>query len=124
MKILQVHNEYVYPGGEDAVAASEAALLRSSDHEVVEYRRSNREISAQGIFRKAAFYSRDIFFSRRTYREVRDLITRERPDVAHFHNAFLVIGPAAYQACFDAGIPVVQTLHNYRFLCAAATFFR
>ena len=30
------------------------------------------------------------------------------------------IGPQAYWWCFEAGIPVVQTLHNFRFGCANA----
>lgn len=124
MKILQVHNTYTFPGGEDSVAVSEAAMLRAFGHEVIEYRRSNKELKRFGLWKRLCFYLWDIYFSRKTYDEVRGLIAREKPDVAHFHNTFFLIGPAAYQACFDEGIPVVQTLHNYRFLCAAATFFR
>ncbi len=124
MKILQVHNSYLFPGGEDAVVASEAVLLRSLGHDIAEYLRSNRELSDLRRLEKIRFYLHDIYFSRRVYEEVGALIARRKPDVAHFHNSFFVIGPAAYEACFDAGIPVVQTLHNYRFLCAAATFYR
>jgi glycosyltransferase involved in cell wall biosynthesis len=46
------------------------------------------------------------------------------PDVVHFHNTFPLISPAAYYACRDLGVPVVQTLHNYRLFCPAASFFR
>ncbi|HUJ75688.1 MAG TPA: glycosyltransferase, partial [bacterium] len=53
-----------------------------------------------------------------------ELIRRVRPDVAHFHNTFPLVSPSAYWACREAGTPVVQTLHNYRLLCAAATLFR
>jgi glycosyltransferase involved in cell wall biosynthesis len=49
---------------------------------------------------------------------------REQPDVVHVHNTFPVISPAIYYAAGDAGIPVVQTLHNYRLLCPTATLFR
>src|SRR5262249_24630472 len=45
-------------------------------------------------------------------------------DIAHFHNTFPLISPAAYYACNDMGIPVVQSLHNPRLLCPAATFHR
>jgi glycosyltransferase involved in cell wall biosynthesis len=42
----------------------------------------------------------------------------------HFHNTFPLISPAGYYAAGKHQIPVVQTLHNYRLLCAGATFFR
>jgi glycosyltransferase involved in cell wall biosynthesis len=124
VKVLQFHNEYVFPGGEDAVAASEAAMLRLFGHDVIEYRRSNQELAAAGPFYRSWFYLQNIYFSNAVYSQVRALIKKERPDVAHFHNSFFMIGPAAYEACFDAGVPVIQSLHNYRFLCAAATFYR
>jgi glycosyltransferase involved in cell wall biosynthesis len=47
-----------------------------------------------------------------------------RPDVVHVHNFFPLVSPAIYYACRDAGVPVVQTLHNYRLLCPGATFYR
>ncbi len=124
MKVLQIHNQYLYPGGEDSVVHSEAEMLRSFGHEVIIFQKSNHEIAEARGFRKLLFYFRDIYFSRYVYDEVRRLIREKKPDVAHFHNSFFIIGPAAYMACFDAGVPVVQTLHNYRFLCAVATFFR
>ena len=124
MKVLQFHNEYVFPGGEDAVAASEAAMLRSFGHDVIEYRRSNKELAASGPFHRSWFYLQNIYFSNAVYSQIRALIKKEKPDVAHFHNSFFMIGPAAYEACFDAKVPVIQSLHNYRFLCAAATFYR
>jgi glycosyltransferase involved in cell wall biosynthesis len=34
------------------------------------------------------------------------------------------VSPAAYYACKSAGVPVVQTLHNYRLFCPAGTCFR
>ena len=52
------------------------------------------------------------------------LIRRERPQLAHFHNTFPLITPSAYAACRANGVPVVQTLHNYRIVCSSATFFR
>jgi glycosyltransferase involved in cell wall biosynthesis len=49
---------------------------------------------------------------------------RSRPEIAHFHNTFPLISPAAYHAATAAGVPVVQTLHNYRLLCANGLLFR
>jgi glycosyltransferase involved in cell wall biosynthesis len=59
-----------------------------------------------------------------TRREVADLIRREKPQLAHLHNTFPLVSPSIYTACKEAGVPVVQTLHNYRLICPAAIFFR
>jgi glycosyltransferase involved in cell wall biosynthesis len=63
-------------------------------------------------------------WSERTYQEVRELIRQEKPDIAHVHNIFVVISPSVYYALDEAGIPVVQTLHNYRLICPNATLYR
>jgi glycosyltransferase involved in cell wall biosynthesis len=46
----------------------------------------------------------------------------KRPDVAHVHNVFPLISPSVYRALRKAGIPIVQTVHNFRFLCPNALF--
>ena len=52
------------------------------------------------------------------------LVRVKEPDVVHFHNTFPLISPAAYYAVQREGVPVVQTLHNFRLLCPGATLFR
>jgi glycosyltransferase involved in cell wall biosynthesis len=118
--ILLVHNRYLHGGGEDAAFLQESALLRRHGHAVVEYVEDNRRIDEIG---RPAAAVRSVWSSG-TRSRLRDLIRRKRPDVAHFHNIFPLISPSAYSACRDTGTPVVQTLHNYRLLCAAALFFR
>jgi glycosyltransferase involved in cell wall biosynthesis len=49
---------------------------------------------------------------------------RNRIDIAHFHNTMPLYSPLVYYAARDLGIPVVQTLHNWRFFCPAATLYR
>ncbi len=123
MKVLIVHNTYQQPGGEDIVAAQEANLLRRAGHEVVEYRRSNHEVNVLTLRNRMALARRAIWAGD-TVRDLRALIQRERPHVAHFHNTFVMISPSAYQACREMSVPVVQTLHNYRLFCPRADFFR
>ena len=120
MKILLVHNYYQIPGGEDVVFAAERQLLLEHGHEVIEYTVHNDAIERMNRLKLAA----NTIWSTSHRRELAQLIAREKPDVAHFHNTFMLISPAAYYACRAAGVPVVQTLHNYRLLCPAATFFR
>jgi glycosyltransferase involved in cell wall biosynthesis len=123
MRVLVVHNSYQHPGGEDAVVAAETRLLMTHGDTVIEYRRHNDELQDQSKLR-AILAGTDTIWSSASHRALRDLLVREKPDVAHIHNMFPLISPSAYYACADAGVPVVQTLHNYRLLCPAATFFR
>src|SRR5271170_2439903 len=122
MRILIIHNSYQQRGGEDVVVERESALLRSFGHEVVEYRRTNREFAEHRLGGLAAA-GRGLW-SNTSYREVVELIEASRPDVAHVHNTFVLISPSVYYACRRLGIPVVQTLHNYRLICARADLFR
>jgi glycosyltransferase involved in cell wall biosynthesis len=123
VKILVAHNYYQRPGGEDAVCASETRLLREAGHEVIEFTRHNDEIQEYSLTEKASLSWRTLW-SHRSNRGLGDMLARESPDVAHFHNTFPLISPSAYYACQAAGVPVVQTLHNYRLLCPDGNLFR
>jgi glycosyltransferase involved in cell wall biosynthesis len=122
VKILIVHNQYQHAGGEDVVVKQEAAILRQAGHQVLEYYRSNDEIKALGLIGKLTLPKR-LIWAGDAVRELRALIHKENPDVAHFHNTFVMISPAAYYACQELKVPVVQTLHNYRLLCLRADLF-
>ncbi|MBF0522432.1 MAG: glycosyltransferase family 4 protein [Candidatus Omnitrophica bacterium] len=124
MKILVIHNSYYYQGGEDEVVAAEKKMLESQGHQVVCYLRSNKTIEEFGFLKKINFFFKDVFWSKDVYQEIKSLIQREKPDIAHIHNTFFVITPSVYDACYDEKLPIVQTLHNYRFLCPNALFYR
>src|SRR3989338_2766792 len=123
MKFFLVHNHYYQSGGEDAVFKQEAELLREAGHHVIEYQRSNNELKELKLWQKLTV-PKQLIWASDTVKELHSLIQKEKPDIAHFHNTFMMISPAAYYACHDAGVLVVQTLHNYRLLCPAATFYR
>lgn len=120
MKVLSAHNAYLLRGGEDAVAESEVALLRAHGHEVVQYFRSNEELASMSRLQGAA----DTLWSRRTHAEVAALIARTQPDIVHVHNTLPLISPSLYWAAAAAGVPVVQTLHNFRLMCPQAMLLR
>ena len=125
MKVLMIHNLYrsATPGGEDNVFRQDRDLLTGAGVDVVCYTKSNDDVDERDrrqLLRTAA----SMHWSRRSYEEISDVIRRERPTVAHFHNTFPLIGVSGYAACADNGVPVVQTLHNYRTVCAVATFYR
>jgi glycosyltransferase involved in cell wall biosynthesis len=116
MKIVVVHNTYQQPGGEDVAVAAETNLLESRGHTVIRYSRSNDEIAAASLPERLLMV-KDMIHSGRSQREMLDLLRRERPDLVHVHNTFVMVSPSVFEACREAGIPAVQTLHNYRLLC-------
>ena len=120
MKVLLVHNQYQQPGGEDEVFQAEATLLEAYGHEVLRYSAHNDQVANLNVVRLAGA----TIWNRLSYHELRTLMREERPQVAHFHNTFPLISPAGYYAAKVEGVPVVQTLHNYRLLCPNALFFR
>ena len=61
------------------------------------YVRDNHEIAAYNVLQKALFFIM-AFFSWRTYHELGKVVEQFKPDVAHIHNVFLLISPAAYWA--------------------------
>lgn len=120
MKILQVHNRYSVPGGEEIVVDSERALLQSQGHEVVRYERSNEGLNS---LRRQLTTAWHLTFSQRSYSEILDVIKHELPDLVHVHNFFPTITPAVFFAAKAAGLPVVHTLHNFRLLCPSGSLF-
>lgn len=120
MKVLIVHNAYQQRGGEDVVVEAESALLTSRGHEVRLFCRSNRDI---GAARGLALGLRTIW-SAPAAAEVGEVLKDFAPQVVHVHNTFALISPSVYWAAAAAGVPVVQTLHNFRLLCPQATFLR
>lgn len=123
MKLLIAHNYYRQSGGEDEVFHRECELLWSAGHEVLKYTSDNGGIEEGGILNKAKLAARTLW-AWDSAAGLRSLLRREKPDVVHFHNTFPLISPAAYYACQAEGIPVVQSLHNSRLMCPAATFYR
>src|SRR5512134_2945705 len=105
-RVLVVHDRHQSPGGENAVVDAEVALLRGRGHVVATYLRDNADRA------------------RRSVREVADAVATFRPDVIHAHNTFALLSASLYWAACRSGVPVVQTLHDFRLLCVQATLLR
>ena len=122
-KILIVHNYYQIPGGEDTVVANEERLLKQQGHEVIVYTRNNSQLKQFHLLQKLLLPFTGIF-SLRTFREVNQLIKKEKINLVHVHNTLSLISPSVYYAAFFRKLPVVQTVHNFRLVCPNATLFR
>ncbi len=120
MRVLIVHCRYQQRGGEDAVVDSEVDLLRSAGDQVELFERYNTEIAEMG----QASLAMQTVWSRPTRAAIKAVVERFQPDVAHIHNTFPLISPSVYSALGDLGVPIVQTFHNFRWLCPQAMFLR
>ena len=121
MRILLCHNRYQQEGGEDAAVAAELSLLQEHGHEVKFHELDNDAIT--GVVAKLRV-GITAAYSRTAREEMAVQLKAFRPDIVHVHNFFPLLTPSIYDACIEARVPVVQTLHNYRILCPGALLMR
>jgi glycosyltransferase involved in cell wall biosynthesis len=119
-RVLVAHNRYQIRGGEDSVVETEVDMLRRRGHDVLVYSRSNDEIEVSSRLGVMG----DLMWSRTTDSDIRARILAFKPDVVHCHNTFPLISPAIYWAAQELGVPVIQTLHNFRLVCPQALLLR
>lgn len=116
-----VHNFYQIGGGEHTVFENEKRLLIENGHHLVEYTRDNAELKHSVIKKLMLPFS--TVFSLKTYRDVKRIIKKEKIDIVHCHNTFPLISPSVYYAAWKCHVPVVQTIHNFRFMCPNGILF-
>ena len=115
MKILICHNYYKDRGGEELVFEYEVKTLKKMGYDVILYNNYNTDINS---YKKKIGVFLNFFFSFNTFKEVKKIIKKEKPDVAHVHNIFPIISPSIYFILRRYKIPIIQTIHNYRFFCS------
>ena len=111
-----MHNRYREAGGEDLVVRDEITLLRRHGVEV-----HTHEVDNEG---SGAALAAGASWASDSFRTVKELCESLRPDLAHVHNFWMKLSPSVHAACHAAGVPTVQTLHNFRLLCTNALFLR
>ena len=121
MRVLQIHNSYKIPGGEDAVVRNEFELLTNHGISVEQWQVSNHSINTPLSTIQTALSTS---YSRRSRNDLQMYLKDKRFDVAHIHNFFPILTTSIYDTLRANGIPVVQTLHNFRSLCAGGLFLR
>jgi glycosyltransferase involved in cell wall biosynthesis/SAM-dependent methyltransferase len=125
MRVLVVHNRYrsALPSGENMGVDREIAMLRDAGIVVDTYIRESDEIERFGPVKVAELVVRPIY-SLEDVRAFKRRIRSFRPDVVHLHNAYPLISPAVIRVAKAEGVPIVQTVHNYRFACVNGLYFR
>src|SRR5258708_20979109 len=119
MRILMLHNRYLVPGGEEQATETDVAMLREHGHTVELLERDNREIERLGLARTA----KNTLWASDSYHRIFDKLRGRDFDILHVQNFFPLSSPSVYHAAARAGVPVVQTLHNYRLLGVNSVLF-
>ena len=57
-------------------------------------------------------------------RSLRQLLNDEQFDIVHLHSWYKRLSPAILPVLKRSGLPIVQTLHEYRTVCSRSTMFR
>jgi glycosyltransferase involved in cell wall biosynthesis len=123
MKVLQIHNKYVYYGGEDTVVDEEANLLNKNNHKVTQVFRDNKKelISFKDKFKAAL----NLSYSKDSIRILEKKLSEiKKPDIAHIHNIFPLWTNSIFQILNEKKIPIIMTLHNYRLVWESLRLFK
>ena len=121
MKILLIHNFYQYYGGEDIYVTSLKRLLENNGHKVYLYFKDSKNIKTFWDKIKTTI---GFFYNPQVKKELAEIIKEFKPDIAHFNNIYPLISPISYRICKQYSIPIVQHIHNYRFMCPKGILFR
>jgi glycosyltransferase involved in cell wall biosynthesis len=125
MKVVVAHNRYreAVPSGENVIVETEIQQLGEAGVEVIPFLRSSDEIGDLPLSQKALLPVSPIY-GRAAQQDLSRLLDEYRPDVLHLHNPYPLLSPWVVRTAHKHGVPVVQTVHNYRQVCASGLYFR
>lgn len=138
MKILLVNKFYYRRAGAEAYLLDLEALLAAAGHEVAVFASNHPETLPSrwsGYFVDApAFNSRGgvvhdartvahMLWSRSAAKAFRRLLKDFQPDIIHLHNIYHHLSPSLLPVARRAGVPVVQTIHDYKWVCPNYTLW-
>jgi len=114
MKILQIHNFYKNPGGEDVVLNAEKHILTKHGHHVEQLTRNNNiEIKNFNDYFKVLL---NVSYSKKSINILKNFLDTYSPDIVHLHNLFPLWSYSIIEFLKNRNIPIIMTLHNYRIL--------
>jgi glycosyltransferase involved in cell wall biosynthesis len=119
MRLLQIHNHYREPGGEDTAVDAERRLLHEAGHtvELFDVSNSDRPITSAAQILASPW-------NPASAARVKAAVERFEPDVVHVHNTWFALSPSVVPAIASRKVPIVMTLHNYRMTCINAHLLR
>ena len=132
MRVLAANKFYFVKGGAERYFFELKRILEERGNEVVPFamRHGDNEPSEHsdlfvshedfgdgvGAVRRLRAAAR-VVYSIEARRRIEALVDRTRPDVAHLHNIAHQLSPSILYGLRARGVPVVQTLHDYKLVC-------
>lgn len=112
---LQIHNDYLVPGGETKSAKLISDLLEKKGIRVIRYYKDNHDIKSgltnRVIAGMKSFYNFD------TIREIKEIISNNHIDFALIHNTSPIISNSIYEVLKKHDIKIIKYIQNYNLLC-------
>ena len=140
MKILMVNSFNYVRGGAERCFLDLSALLESHGHQVIPFAMQHprnlpspydayfvsymdfpTELARDGLGPKLGVLER-IMYSREARRKIEQLVADTQPDLVHIHGFIHEMSTSILPVLKKAGLPVVQTLHDYKIVCPNTTF--
>jgi glycosyltransferase involved in cell wall biosynthesis len=133
MKILLANKYFYLKGGAEVSFFETAKLLESKGHKVIffsmqhphnfssEYEKyfvSNVDYENDG-FKIKIDASLKLLYSFEAKRKIKELIEKEKPDIAHLNNIYHQISPSILHSLKKFRIPMIMTLRDYKIICAS-----
>jgi glycosyltransferase involved in cell wall biosynthesis len=109
LKIMLVNDSTNEIGGAETYILTFNKILESKGHSTFLFGPKN------DVGLSNSFFSR--WYSRKYYKEITDKIRKFNPDIVHVHNLSRVISPSVLRATYKASVPIIQTVHDYHYIC-------
>lgn len=128
MKVLLINQTFAHSGGANVVCLNTGRILKQHGHEVVCL--SQKFPNNEPTWSDKYFYEgpRNVaerfvfdYYNWRSKRCLKRLIKAEKPDVAHIHELGN-ISDSILTVLKKNNIPVIQTVHDYHFVCPVSHF--
>jgi len=137
LRVLSVNKFHHVTGGADRYYLEWSRLLERRGHTVIPFsmhHERNLETPYDRYFvDKVDFFdsrTRDlpamalrVLYSTQARKRIEALIEDTQPDIAHLHNVAHQLSPSILHSLKKFGIPVIQTVHDYKFGCPAYMFY-
>lgn len=130
-KVLSVGQNYHIRGGSDRMMFQTNQILADHGHAVAVFAAQdarNQESVWSRYFPAAANFEKPALIDLARYvysfpaaRQMKKLLDDARPDIAHLHIYYGKLTTSILSPLKDAGIPIVQSLHEYKLICPVYT---
>lgn len=137
MKVLSVHKFHHIRGGADRYYFEWSELLDKNGHELMFFsmlhERNQATPYARYFVDNIEFFNGDrmnspatamrVLYSWQARKRIESLIEDTQPEIAHLHNIAHQLSPSILHSLKRYGLPVVQTVHDYKFGCPTYKFY-